>query len=144
MHISSYGDLILVGLRGIRLMMCAAHIIPSAHKNLGRFLASNQLLQVSVICLIFLYATPFCCGVSAQESCLLIPSCQQKEKKSLEVNSPPLSILSRLIFMPISPSTVSLNSSVKNISIQYSYIFEKFNIFWAKKSKAARIHSISY
>ncbi|KAH7424264.1 hypothetical protein KP509_12G097800 [Ceratopteris richardii] len=85
-------------------------------------------LAISAICLFFLSATPFCCGVYLQVNCLLILFSCRKSENSLEKYSPPPSDLKVLIDLPISFSTSTLNLlNIENTSdfcfIQNSHTF---------------------
>ena len=79
-------------------------------------------------------ATPFCWGVKAVVSCLLIPCALQNFLNVIELYSPPLSVLRHLMNNPICYSTNALNAlnwwnTSDSSSTKYIHVFlEKSSI----------------
>ena len=81
----------------------------SPHSSRGRFFSFNILHTKPIMVPFFPSTTPFCYGVYGAVSCFLIPLLSQKLLNALEVNSPPQSLLTLLIFTSFSALGMDLN-----------------------------------
>ena len=99
-------------------------LVTYSHMYIGIYWSCIIAFTSSMIDLLFLSTTPFCCGLYGKVSSLLILSCLQKYLNSLELNSPPVSNLKILIFFHERFSTRALNSL--NLSNTSSFFFKKY------------------
>ena len=78
---------------------CSSSFCP--HRCIGRSWSWSISFDASIIVLLFLSITPFCCGLYGVVKSLLIPESLHNYLNSSNVNSPPLSDWKVLIFFSV-------------------------------------------
>ena len=119
----------LVPTRLIRYVEC---LTPSPQRKFGTCMCLRMLLVISINVRFLRSTMPFCWGEYGAVSCLLIPESSQKDLNSLEVNSPPLSVLKFLIFAFVSASTINLK--ILNFSNASCFSFKSIDHIYLEQS----------
>ena len=95
---------------GDLLRMWFTNCTASGQKAFDTSFSNNAALTMFMIVRFLRSATPFCWGVKAVVSYLLIPCALQNSLNAIELYSPPLSVLRHLMNNPVCFSTNTLNA----------------------------------